>query len=338
VLESELRRHKAQLAANAGSEDLMLFFADGDTENAAYLESLKNRLTVAEGRAVALEKTLLLFKNDHPNIVEHMQAEADARQKLSAVEAQLEKYKTVYGDPSSFPLDAYKLAEQLQQKEDENHRLRLLDTQRSQAEASLYAELDKISAAWEALDRQVKSKVFDLSSMEERLTKSGLDRAKSENKFYAAMRDKEAVEAERKNLARNAEKQAKLIDRLMDTEGNLTNQLSALDKESVALKKTIDAHRDRITDLERDLGHVQARADTEKQRMDEMRALMFNREQIMEQRRAELRRLEDSLTRSRKELEQRLREAAVSSTGSQGDTEKEGLKNIEMLDLSRELS
>jgi E3 ubiquitin-protein ligase BRE1 len=44
-----------------------------------------------------------------------------------------------------------------------------------QAETSLYAELDKISAAWEALDRQVKSQVFDLSNLEERLTKSGLD-------------------------------------------------------------------------------------------------------------------------------------------------------------------
>lgn len=45
MLESELRRYKAQLAAHAGNEDLMLFFADGNIENAAYLESLKNRLT-----------------------------------------------------------------------------------------------------------------------------------------------------------------------------------------------------------------------------------------------------------------------------------------------------
>lgn len=44
-----------------------------------------------------------------------------------------------------------------------------------QAEAALYAELDKLSAAWEALDRQVKSKVFDLNAMEDRLTKHGLD-------------------------------------------------------------------------------------------------------------------------------------------------------------------
>lgn len=53
-------------------------------------------------------------------------------------------------------------------------------------------------------------------------------RAKSDNKFFAAMRDKETVEAERKNLVRNVEKQAKLIDKLMDTERNLTNQLVGL--------------------------------------------------------------------------------------------------------------
>ena len=53
-------------------------------------------------------------------------------------------------------------------------------------------------------------------------------RAKSDNKFFAAMRDKETVEAERKNLVRNVEKQAKLIDKLMDTERNLTSQLVGL--------------------------------------------------------------------------------------------------------------
>lgn len=44
-----------------------------------------------------------------------------------------------------------------------------------QAESALYAELDKLSAAWEALDRQVKSKVFDLAAMEDRLSKNALD-------------------------------------------------------------------------------------------------------------------------------------------------------------------
>lgn len=42
-----------------------------------------------------------------------------------------------------------------------------------QAESSLYTEIERLSAAWEALDKQAKSKVFDLSSMEERLIKTG---------------------------------------------------------------------------------------------------------------------------------------------------------------------
>lgn len=39
------------------------------------------------------------------------------------------------------------------------------------------------------------------------------------------MRDKEAIEGERKNLARNLEKQSKAMERLMDGEKNLTAQV-----------------------------------------------------------------------------------------------------------------
>jgi hypothetical protein len=61
-----------------------------------------------------------------------MKAEADALQKLSEVTSQLEKYKMVYGDPSTLPHDVSKLVDQARQKESEIQRLRLLDTQRSQ--------------------------------------------------------------------------------------------------------------------------------------------------------------------------------------------------------------
>lgn len=208
-MESEVRRHKAQLAANAGNEDLMLYFTGGNIDEAVYIESLKDRVTylqalklrlllltsshsAAENRAAALEQTLSIFDDDHPDVVEHMKAEADALQKLSEAEAQLVKYKTIYGDNSTLPPDVSKMAEQLGQKEDEIQKLRLLDIHHTQvrfhtsksnisanfcfqAETSLYAELDKLSAAWEALDRQVKSKLFDLTTMEDRLAKTSLE-------------------------------------------------------------------------------------------------------------------------------------------------------------------
>jgi len=43
------------------------------------------------------------------------------------------------------------------------------------AEKSLYLELEKITSAWETLDRQIKNKIFDLSSLEEKLSKSQMD-------------------------------------------------------------------------------------------------------------------------------------------------------------------
>jgi hypothetical protein len=39
----------------------------------------------------------------------------------------------------------------------------------------MYSELDRLSAAWEALDRQLKSKVLDLTAMEDKLSKSAHD-------------------------------------------------------------------------------------------------------------------------------------------------------------------
>lgn len=92
--------------------------------------------STAETRAAALEQTLAIFQDDHPNVVQHMKAEADALQKLSEVTEQLEKYQTVYGDPSTLPPDVSKLADQARQKESEIQKLRLLDTQRGQVSHS----------------------------------------------------------------------------------------------------------------------------------------------------------------------------------------------------------
>jgi E3 ubiquitin-protein ligase BRE1 len=105
-----------------------------------------------------------------------MESEAEARQRLTEAEQKLERYQAIYGEMSSaLPLDIHELAERLKEKDDEIQRLRLADVQRTNAETWLHAELDRLSAAWDSLDRQVKSKVFDLGAMEERLVKTASD-------------------------------------------------------------------------------------------------------------------------------------------------------------------
>jgi E3 ubiquitin-protein ligase BRE1 len=50
------------------------------------------------------------------------------------------------------------------------------------------------------------------------------------------MRDKEAVDVERKNLSRNLEKQSKLLERLYENERNLRDQVVSLPEKYFQLR------------------------------------------------------------------------------------------------------
>ena len=50
-----------------------------------------------------------------------------------------------------------------------------------------------------------------------------LQKAKSDNKFYAIMRTKEALDLEKKTLTRNIEKQAQTLERLLAQDKNSSN-------------------------------------------------------------------------------------------------------------------
>ena len=124
--------------------------------------------SAAEENVAALEKTLASRGDD-------AKGEAEVRRQLVRVQKELDKYRAVYGDASSLPPETAQLSEQLQRKQDELDRLQLQDKQREQAETAIYSELDKLSAAWESLEKQLKKKVYDLSAADERIGKVNLE-------------------------------------------------------------------------------------------------------------------------------------------------------------------
>lgn len=77
----------------------------------------------------ALEKSFSFFNEEHPDVITHMKAEAEARQQLTLVTSQLERYQTIYGEPSP---DVQKLEEQLRLKSEELRKLKAQDAQRSE--------------------------------------------------------------------------------------------------------------------------------------------------------------------------------------------------------------
>ncbi|KAF9051164.1 BRE1-domain-containing protein [Hymenopellis radicata] len=242
VLQTQLRHSKAQLAARSGNEEMMKFLME--PHDVTFVDDLQERLTIANEQLAACR----LAMDDGDPVEEHRKT----LERLAKAEAQLAKYQEIYG-ATSMSAESTVLTEELERKEEELRRLRLEGSQRTEAESSLYAELDKLSAAWESLDRQLKTKVYDLAGLEERASKSAVERAKSENKYYQAMREKEAVESERKNLQRVLEKQDKVVERLREAEKNLRQQISNLEAENVQYQSAVALAQKRLQDSDNDL-------------------------------------------------------------------------------------
>jgi len=97
-----------------------------------------------------------------------LEAEASARIQVAQLQKQLESYQNVYGQSGD-------VSKQLEEKESEVKKLRLQVTQHAQAETALYTELERLSTAWEALDKEVKNKLFDLVAVEDRLSKGAIE-------------------------------------------------------------------------------------------------------------------------------------------------------------------
>ena len=124
----------------------MLFFLGGNTESVRYVESLKEQkmsifsylysfspsnalYSNAENRVAALEQMVSSYHDQPAELMERMK---EAFEQLADANAQLEKYRRIYGDLSTLSPDVAHLAEQLRTKEEELERLRMSATQQTE--------------------------------------------------------------------------------------------------------------------------------------------------------------------------------------------------------------
>ncbi|CDO75357.1 hypothetical protein BN946_scf184966.g25 [Trametes cinnabarina] len=325
VLESETRRLKTRLAADSGDEDLVAFLWSNSTDSSSYVEELKRRASEAEARSAMLEKVVASLKGERADVAKAVQREAEWRLQVEQLQKELDKYQAVYGNGSSLPPETAQLSEQLQRQQTEIEKLRVQEKQREQAETALYSELDKLSAAWEALDRQLKSKVYDLSAIEERMSKTNVDRAKAENKFYAAMRDRDASDQERKSLTRSLDKAVKALEKLTESEKALTSRIyskHALEKEAALLKKTADMYKEQANTAQGEASEWRTRFLAERKGLEEARTALQEQSAAFDKKRAELRKIEESLAKAKSSVEKQAAKLK-SLSGSSGSNARE---------------
>ncbi|KZT26692.1 hypothetical protein NEOLEDRAFT_1155451 [Neolentinus lepideus HHB14362 ss-1] len=322
ALESEVKRLRSRIAAATGDEELVEFlFSDESVLDRTYVDELKARLEKSDTELKALQESLSSLSQDHPDVAQHIQSEAEARQQIAQLAKELERYQSIFGDFSSSP----DLSSQLRSKEDELQKLKLQLKQQTQAESALYTELEKLSAAWEGLDKQVKNKVFDLSAMEEKLAKTLTDKAKLENKFYAAMRDKEAVENERKNLLREKDKNGKSVETLKEEADNLRQQVDAMQSLQVEHGKIVHEYAPKIARMNDELKEWEQRAEAERAKAKVAQAEYKEALDKHFAQQADWRRREEAVKKKEKEVERmhatvesKLRRVSESGSGTKG--------------------
>lgn len=122
----------------------------------------------SEATVKGFQDSLLVLQAQDMDSAKCLEAEAAARTQVAELQEQLKYYHDAYGQSND-------MLKQLEEKESELKKLRLQVTQHTQTETALYTELERLSSAWEALDKEVKNKVFDLSTVEDRLSKSAVE-------------------------------------------------------------------------------------------------------------------------------------------------------------------
>lgn len=191
---------------------------------------------------------------------------------------------------------------------------------RAQADASqasmapLCDEVDRLSAAYDQLEKQLDARVTSAARLEDKLVRLTTEKAKADNKYFAAMRAKDAVDAEKRTLARSAERQAKVIERYGETERSLQAQQVQLEKEVSALRRGLQTHAAKLAEAERDRTALRRRhAEVERARGAAEAAvaqhLAAANEQAHERQRAEERAA--SLDREASRLRRRVAEGAA---------------------------
>ncbi|KAJ9475128.1 E3 ubiquitin-protein ligase BRE1 [Pseudozyma hubeiensis] len=203
----------------------------------------------------------------------------------------------------------------------ENQRLRLSLQAAEASSKAVDDELEKISAAYADLERQASVKVTDVSRMEEKALRWVTEKSKADNKYFSAMRAKDAVDADLRMAKQVHERQQKTIEAFTETERNFAAQLGVHEKQVTAFKKTTDVHVRRIETLERELELAQSRlaesVRTKEAASDSAKELINTANVEKDQRK----RAEERIVRLEKDLEsskRQLAKAAASAAKNKG--------------------
>ncbi|KAG9043568.1 E3 ubiquitin-protein ligase bre1 [Tulasnella sp. UAMH 9824] len=306
TLENEARRLRAALAVESADPDYYAFIANNNEENESYVASLKAKLKATESKLSALEDTLKDLDTSHPDVAKSAKSEAEARKLYADTKEQLEKYERVYGSTSGSASGSesehQKLLNLVAEKEEALRSFKALKREEDERLHGQPTAMDDLCRQIEDLIGTKEKEAANIAALEAKINKAVVEKSKADNKYYAAMRQKDTIEAERNSLATHRERQATRIEQMQALEQSLRQQVLTLDKAAAASNQDLIHVRQDMARLEDEMHFMAMTSEGHQRRIAELEKELKERQELADSRRHQLRKLEEEVIRLKKDV------------------------------------
>ncbi|KAF2766703.1 BRE1-domain-containing protein [Teratosphaeria nubilosa] len=298
-------------------------------------DDLRDSITESETQIARAETDLARIRNNRDELMAELQMRkdhddkrstladdakklAEARDaKIAALESELERLKLEFGhsappQPNLDELDNEAL----------KSRLRTVQSQYD----LLSNELSSMEAAWRKSSALASKKVEDVAQQEETVARLNAEKAKADQKYFAAMKLKDSKEAELRAAKSANARSTEIITQLKDTEAKtrelITNSERQLAEAKEGLLKLESQHRT----LEAKSKESALSADGLKKQLDELKTMISAKDKEVltagkakREAEVELEKIQSKLEDTKKQFEQLKKSRAADNAASDSD-------------------
>ncbi|KDN51379.1 BRE1-domain-containing protein [Tilletiaria anomala UBC 951] len=191
----------------------------------------------------------------------------------------------------------------------------------------LVGEIDRLGSASSEAEKQFTSKVIELSRLEDKIARLTTEKSKADNKYFSAMRARDALDAEKQVLNRTLERQTAVIEQYMDTEKRFGAQLQMHEEEVTLLRKSLEEHMTKLAEMNIAVERAMAKEREAVAMAQQLDALAKSRMESLDQASAAKARLEERVAQLEKDLERGKK--AIASNSNSGGGRKSSLSNAD---------
>lgn len=209
------------------------------TEKEAQLAQAENdlaRIRTARDELIADVSMRKATQNQEKASVEQFKELANAKgERIKALESQVERLGAQVGQPNGVS-SPESIAEDLPVDELQS-KYANLDRQYKM----LSQELQSMGTAYTKASTLASQKINILSALEEKVTRLGAEKSKADQKYFAAMKSKEARDQEARTLRAQNSKSSDIVSQLKDSEASVRALNINLEKHVAELKESLTA-------------------------------------------------------------------------------------------------